>query len=135
MASFILTQSAWMAWFSEAVERHAAPDNDALLATFDAIGEWIASPGYRGCGFINSLAETSEIDQRHREIIAGHKRDLLDFLADLAIRDHPRAPAWLAAAVCVILDGTFVQCAVFGNDEPLDAARSAVRQLLETTDK
>ena len=126
---------SWMAWFNEAVERHAAPDDDALLATFEAIAEWIASPGYRGCGFINSLAETSEIDQRHREIIAGHKRDLLECLAELATHDHPRAPTWLAAAVGVMLDGTFVQCAVFGNDEPLKAARSAVRQLLETTDK
>ena len=35
---------------------------DPVLATFDAIAHWVATPGYRGCAFINSLAETNELD-------------------------------------------------------------------------
>jgi AcrR family transcriptional regulator len=122
---------AWMHWFTTTVDRHVAAGADAVLATFDAIGEWITSPGYRGCAFINSLAETSETDETHRTIISSHKRDLIDHLAALAARDHPAAPDWLPAALGVILDGTIVQCAVFDTTDPLDAARSATRQLLE----
>jgi hypothetical protein len=103
------------------------------MATLDAIGEWVTSPGYRGCAFINSLAETSAIDDRHRTIIAAHKRDLIDHLALLAARDHPDAPSWLPAALGVILDGAIVQCTVFGTADPLDAARYAVHHLLETS--
>jgi len=122
---------SWMNWFTAAVDRHTATGTDALLATFDAIGEWIADPRYRGCGFINSMAETSEIDDGHRSIIAGHKRDLVAHLTTLATRDHPGAPEWLPVAFGVLLDGAIVQCAIFGNAKPLAAARRAARQLLE----
>ena len=123
----------WMAWFTTSVERHVAAGADPVLATFDAIAEWVASPGYRGCAFINSLAETSEMNDTHRTIIAAHKRDLVAHLARLAARDHPNAPSWLPAALAVIVDGAIVQCTIFASTEPLDAARSAVHQLLETT--
>ena len=122
----------WMAWFASSVERHVAGGADAVLATFDSIAEWVSAPGYRGCAFINSLAETSEIDDSHRTIIAAHKRDLIEHLAALATRDHPNAPPWLPAALAVIVDGAIVQCTIFASTDPLDAARSAVHQLLET---
>jgi AcrR family transcriptional regulator len=122
----------WMAWFASSVERHVSGGADPVLATFDAIAEWVATPGYRGCAFINSLAETSEVDDTHRTIIAAHKRDLVEHLARLAKRDHPPAPSWLASALAVIIDGAIVQCTIFANTDPLDAARSAARQLLET---
>ena len=122
----------WMSWFTTTVERHAAAGTDPVLATFDAIAEWVASPGYRGCAFINSLAETSEVDDTHRTIIAAHKRDLVEHLAGLATRDRPNAPAWLPAALAVLIDGAIVQSTVFDSTDPIDAARSAVRQLLES---
>jgi AcrR family transcriptional regulator len=122
----------WMAWFDSSVERHIAGGSDAVLATFDAIDEWTTMPGYRGCAFINSLAESSEIDASHRTIIADHKRDLVEHLGALATRDHPAAPPWLAPALAVVIDGTIVQCTIFSSTEPLDAAREAVRRLLET---
>ncbi len=122
----------WMAWFASNVERHVSGGTDPVLATFDAIAEWVTTPSYRGCAFINSLAETSEIDDSHRKIIAAHKRDLVEHLARLAARDHPNAPSWFPSALAVIVDGVIVQCTIFADTEPLDAARSAVHQLLET---
>jgi AcrR family transcriptional regulator len=122
----------WMAWFATSVGRHTAAGADPVLATFEAIAEWVTTPGYRGCAFINSLAETSEVDDFHRTIIAAHKRDLVEHLARLVSRDHPDAPSWFPSALAVIIDGAIVQCAVFSSTDPLDAARSAVHQLLET---
>ncbi len=122
----------WMAWFTDSVERHIAGGADPVMATFDAIADWVSSPGYRGCAFINSLAETHEIDDTHRTIIAAHKRNLIGHLADLAARGHQRRPAWLPAALGVIVDGAIVQSTIFSSTDPLDAARSAVHQLLET---
>ncbi len=123
----------WMAWFTTSVDRHIASGADPVMATFDALADWVASPDYRGCAFINSLAETHEIDDSHRTIIATHKRDLIDHLANLASRSHPSAPAWLPAALGVIVDGVIVQCTIFASTEPLDAARAAIHQLLETS--
>lgn len=123
---------SWMAWFAAAVQRHVDAGTDPAMAALDAIAEWVATPGYRGCAFINSLAETSEIDDTHRTIIAAHKRDLVEHLARLTAHAHPEAPPWFAAALAVIVDGVIVHCTVFADTEPLDAARSAVHQLLET---
>ena len=122
----------WMAWFASSVERHIADGSDPVMATFDAIADWVTAPGYRGCAFINSLAETSEIDDSHRTIVSAHKRDLIEHLAHLAARGHPSAPPWLPAALGVIVDGAIVQCTIFASTAPLDAARSAVDRLLET---
>ena len=122
----------WMAWFASSVESHVAGGADPVLATFDAIAEWVTTPGYRGCAFINSLAETSEIDDSHRTIIAAHKHDLVEHLAQFAARGRPKAPSWFPAALAVIVDGAIVQCTIFASTDPLDAARSAVHQLLET---
>ena len=122
----------WMAWFTTSVNRHVAAGVDPVLATFDAVADWVTSPGYRGCAFINSLAETSEVNDTHRTIIATHKRDLVEHLAQLSARNHPDAPTWLPAALAVIVDGAIVQSTIFASTDPIDAARSAVRQLLET---
>lgn len=122
----------WMAWFTTSVERHIESGADPIPAVFDAIADWVTSPGYRGCAFINSLAETNEIDDSHRTITAAHKRDVIDHLVDLVSRGYSGAPAWLPAALGVIVDGAIVQCTIFASTEPLGAARSAVHQLLET---
>jgi AcrR family transcriptional regulator len=122
----------WMEWFTTSVDRYVADGADPVLATFDAIADLVTSPGYRGCAFVNSLAETNEIDDSHRTIIAAHKRDLVDHLARLAARRHPSAPAWFPAALAVVVDGAIVQSTIFASTEPLDAARATVQTLLET---
>lgn len=122
----------WMGWFTSTVDRLAADGVDPALATLDAIGEWVRSPGYRGCAFINSLAESSELDDAHRRIIADHKRELLEHLAHLVMGCHADAPAWLPDALAVVIDGAIVQCTVFGSTDPLDAACDAVAALLGT---
>jgi len=121
----------WMLWFTIAIDRHLAAGVHALLAPFDALSEWAVSPGYRGCAFLNSLAETTEIDDTHRAIIADHKRSLIDHLAVLMARDHPESAAWLPAALGVLIDGAIIQSTVFDTDEPIHAARRAASELLE----
>jgi AcrR family transcriptional regulator len=122
----------WMTWFTETVQRHVARGTDPVLAAFDAIREWRRSPGYRGCAFINAIAEPMEIDDQHRAIVADHKRSLVGHLAALATRKRAHTPTWFADALAVLIDGAIVQSAIFGNDKPINAARKAAARLLET---
>lgn len=122
----------WMHWFTNTVDRHVARGTDPVLAAFDALREWTRSPGYRGCAFINAIAEPMEIDDAHRAIVADHKRALVRHLAALATQNRVRRPAWFADALGVLIDGAIVQAAIFGNDKPITAARRAAAQLLET---
>jgi AcrR family transcriptional regulator len=122
----------WMTWFTETVERHIARGTDPVLASFDALREWTRSPGYRGCAFINAIAEPTEIDDAHRAIVAEHKLALVRHLATLSTRTRSRTPAWFADALVVLIDGAIVQSTVFGNNKPITAARKAAAHLLET---
>lgn len=122
----------WMRWFTETVDRHITRGTDPVLAAFDALREWTRSPGYRGCAFINAIAEPMEITEQHRTIVADHKRSLVRHLATLATRRQSRTPSWFADALAVLIDGAIVQAAIFGNDGPITAARKAAARLLET---
>lgn len=130
-AWLIARHSRWMDWFTEAIERHRADGTDPLLAAFDAVAEWSATAGYRGCAFINTAAEASEIGAAHAEIIAGHKRDLIAELTTLAVAGGHRPADRVAEAVAVLLDGCIVQAAVLSSQRPIAAAREAAARLLE----
>lgn len=120
----------WMAWFTAAVKRHSATGTDPLLATFDALIDWRADPGFRGCAFINAIAETAEVTGEHRAIVIEHKRSLIDHLVAMASTSHPGAPQWLPPAMSVLIDGAIVESAIFRSDDPILAARHAAERLL-----
>ena len=120
----------WMTWFTEAVDRHVCQGADPVLATFDALEEWVSSPEYRGCAFINSIAESAEIDDSHRGIISNHKRELIAYIAGLTEAAHPGSPPWLSDVMGVLIDGAIVQSAIFKTTTPVVAARAAATSLI-----
>jgi AcrR family transcriptional regulator len=121
---------AWMEWFESSIDRRRRRGAAPLLAAFDAIAEWASAPGYRGCAFLNTAAETTEIDDVHRAIIAEHKRELIELLAGLAREGgYPRARE-LGETIAVLIDGAIVECAVLSSTRPIVAARRAAVQLL-----
>ena len=122
--------ATWMAWFTGAIERLTAAGADHLLAPFDAIAEWAATPGYRGCAFINTAAEVAEIDDTHRTIIAAHKQAVTDHLSAIATREGVVRPTELGTALAVVLDGAIVQSAVFGSVAPVASARAVAATLI-----
>ncbi len=125
--------TTWMEWFTSLVDRRAAAGEEPLLAAFDAIAEWAASPGYRGCAFVNSAAETAEIDDTHRRIIAAHKVALLTYLTSLAADGGYAHPERLGRMIGVLLDGAMVEAAVLSSCEPIVAAREAAALLIEAS--
>jgi AcrR family transcriptional regulator len=125
--------TSWMAWFKAAIERLSATGEQPLLAAFDAIAEWATSPGYRGCAFINSAAETTEIDETHRRIVAGHKEGMLLYLGALGAEGEYAEPDRLGRMIGVLLDGAMAEAAVLSSAEPIAAARDAAALLLEAS--
>jgi AcrR family transcriptional regulator len=121
----------WMAWFTGAIERSRAEGVEPLLAAFDAIDAWAATPGYRGCAFLNTAAEATEIDDTHRAIIAEHKRELIAYLAGLARAGAHEPANDLAESIAVLLDGAIVQSAVLRSSRPIAAARAAAARILQ----
>jgi AcrR family transcriptional regulator len=119
----------WMAWFTGGVESRVEDGAGVVDAIFDTLAAWASTPGYRGCAFLNTAAEASEIDETHRQIIADHKCDLIvtieRMLADGGVADPPTT----AREVGVLVDGAIVQSAVLGSLDPIEAARAVAHRL------
>ena len=125
--------TSWLSWFRAGIDVRVDAGAWPIDAIFDTLAEWAATPGYRGCAFLNTAAETAEIDDRHLEIIAAHKRAVVAYLANLMRGVGARDPDSLAAALAVLVDGAMVQAAVFASLEPIHAAQTAAAQLLESS--
>ena len=94
---------AWMGWFAEAVEKRLESQGFAALA--GALGEWFAQPDFRGCAFINTVAETG----RDFPLAIEHKRELAAFVEALAQRLHLPSPIPTAAKAMIVIEGMIVR--------------------------
>ena len=121
----------WMAWFVDALGRHGAVSGGGLAPLGDAMAEWFNDPAFRGCAFINAVAEVGGSLAGVVQIAQGHKQDMRQVIADL-LPDSP-GRATTAAAAALAVDGAIVRAqmdgsapAIAGLRQLLDALESAV---------
>jgi AcrR family transcriptional regulator len=108
----------WMAWFSHAMERHGVAQDLGAIA--DALQEWFQDPGFRGCAFINVLAEFPEAEAReHREAVA-HKVALQHEI------ERYCSPA-TAAKVMILIEGSIVRAQMGFGAEAVAALRDMLK--------
>ncbi|OAI10846.1 TetR family transcriptional regulator [Methylomonas koyamae] len=97
----------WMDWFGDAIRRHGGVPGGGLLPLVAVMEEWFRKPIYRGCAFINSVAELGGTLPDVLAICHSHKQDMVmavrELLADLPGRDG------LAQAAAVAIDGAIVR--------------------------
>ncbi|WNB76664.1 TetR/AcrR family transcriptional regulator [Methylomonas koyamae] len=97
----------WMDWFVDAIRRHGGVPGGGLLPLVAVMEEWFRKPIYRGCAFINSVAELGGTLPDVLAICHSHKQDMVmavrELLADLPGRDG------LAQAAAVAIDGAIVR--------------------------
>lgn len=108
----------------------AETPQDRLLAIFDLLGEEFAEPSYRGSDLTNVAAEYPDADHPVRLAIRDHKREILRYLAELAVAAGETAPDAVAATVLTLADGA--ACVRVGLGDPTAAglAREAASRLL-----
>jgi AcrR family transcriptional regulator len=117
---------SWTDGFFDRISRRQEKGEALIDATFHALSDWMEETNYRGCGFINTHAESNELADEHRDTIRMHKQTLADHLSEL----HPHG-----AAIAVLIDGAIVQASMFANAEPIDIARSAANALSQKDTK
>ena len=123
----------WMAWFVDALGRRGAHERaggaEALLLQPEVMAEWFSDPVFRGCAFINSVAEVGGSVQGAAERAREHKREMVEVIAGLLPAGAASRMA-LAQAAALGVDGAIVKAQM---DGPA-LAREAVddlRRLLE----
>jgi AcrR family transcriptional regulator len=115
-----------------AVERRSSnrPPLDQILGTFDWLERWFASENFRGCPFVNAVAELSEPDHPAMKIAADYKRQRIDLFRDLLACLGVTEPAALATQLTILVEGAIAAMLVHGDPALARAAKAAAHVLL-----
>lgn len=130
LAALRLRDTRWRHWFVEFVETHAEEPKDRLLATFDALHDWVNSRDFHGCMFINASAEFLRPKDPVRTAAAEHKRLVLQYITDLADAAGFKDSRHLARQIFLLNEGVIVDAHVSRNRDAATAAKSAALTLL-----
>jgi AcrR family transcriptional regulator len=112
------------------VAARAAGPRDALLKVFEVLEEWLATPGFRGCLFINASAEFGDpVDPLHKAA-AEHKARVMDWLHRLCAKAGAPDAFGLARQLCLLKEGAIVTAQVSTSPRAASTARAIAEQLI-----
>jgi len=108
-----------------------------LGACFEFLREWMQDCGYRGCAFINTMAETPQADSPMRAEVSAHKLGLRRKFEGLAIEHFTELSEEAARSkgrfLLVLFEGALVEAQLTRELWPIDAAIQEVRSQLGST--
>jgi AcrR family transcriptional regulator len=114
----------WMAWFVGALARHGGHPS-ALVA---ALQEWLKKPDFRGCAFINLVAEMPNADPQIADIARRHKQDVRSAIARMLPASSRRAQ--IASSLALAFDGAIVRAQMDGDDQQAIAGLRRIERAL-----
>lgn len=119
----------WMTWFVDAVESRWARQ-PGLNVLAEALGEWFAQADFRGCAFINSVAETGVSEEpRHLELAVSHKGGLEQYMVTLAERLGLSAPEQVAQEAMLCVEGMIVRAQMRRDANIIEAGRRLLARI------
>lgn len=119
----------WTGQLRAAAEAAGPAPAAQLVGLFDALGSACRRDGYRGCAFINAAAEAAPGTAVHERTVA-HKRDVLAWVSDLAVRAGADDATVLARSLTLLLDGGLADGALAGDPDVPRAAKAAASTLV-----
>jgi AcrR family transcriptional regulator len=106
------------------------PPVEQILGTFDRLERGFASKGFRGCPFVNAVAELGPEDQSVRKIAVAFKESRRVWFRDLLRQLGVADPEGLATQLTLLVDGSIAQDLVRNDPSMARAAKDAARVLL-----
>ena len=127
--------TVWNTWLSARLEEVRSP-RGKILALFDFLEEWMVESKFRGCAFLNTLAEVPDPENPMRREIASHKKGLQETVQSLAAEhfaDNTSAFAKHKGSIIFLLfEGALVEAQNFRDTWPIVAARKEIKTILAT---
>lgn len=124
VAYLMARHDGWMARFTRSVEQGLAQDGAGLEVIADALEQWFRQSDFRGCAFINMVAESGVTDGEEVRIARRHKADLKDYLGAVAERLGLSDPDAAAEAALIVIEGAIVRRQMQGGDGVVAASRT-----------
>jgi AcrR family transcriptional regulator len=120
-------------WFGQlrAAARAAGDDpRDKMVGMFDALSSACRRPGYHGCAFINTAAESEPDSDVHARTVE-HKNVVRAWVTDLARRAGAADPDLLARQLTLLIDGGLSAGVLDADPASPVAAKAAARTLVD----
>lgn len=106
------------------------PPAEQILAEFDRLERSFASYGFRGCPFVNAVAELGEPTHAANKIAVSFKEQRRTWFRDLLSQLDVADPDGLATQLMLLVDGAVAAALVRGEPKMARAAKDAARVLL-----
>jgi AcrR family transcriptional regulator len=106
------------------------PPAEQILGTFDRLERGFASKGFRGCPFVNAVAELGTEDKSVRKIAVAFKESRRLWFRDLLLQLGVSDAEGLATQLTLLVDGSIAQDLVRNDPSMARAAKEAARVLL-----
>ncbi len=107
------------------------PPAVAILDAFDRLEQSIGRPGYRGCPFVNAVAEIGEPGHPANRIAIAFKDARRDWFREQLVRLGVADPDGLATQLALLVDGAIAAALVRGDPAMARAAKAAARVLIQ----
>ena len=107
------------------------PPAEQILATFDSLERRFAAKDFRGCPFVNAVAELGAEDKSVRKIAIAFKESRRLWFRDLLLRLDVTDAEGLATQLALLVDGSIAQDLVRDDPAMARAAKEAARVLLK----
>ncbi|WP_328665870.1 TetR/AcrR family transcriptional regulator [Streptomyces sp. NBC_00322] len=121
---------AWRTWLADRV----AALGGEPLDVFHALAERFARADFRGCAFINTMAETADTQSCAYRVAAEHKERVTTYVAGLLTETGHAATDELARRFVLLMDGAIVTALRERTPAAANEARTVAAALL-TSDK
>src|SRR5436309_3478449 len=106
------------------------PPAEQILGTFDRLERGFASKGFRGCPFVNAVAELGSQDRSVKKIAVAFKESRRLWFRDLLKQIGVADPEGLATQLTLLVDGSIAQDLVRDDPSMARAAKEAAKVLL-----
>ena len=103
---------------------------EQILSTFDSLERRFSARDFRGCPFVNAVAELGAQDRAVREIAVAFKESRRLWFRDLLLQLGVADAEGLATQLTLLVDGSIAQDLVRNDPSMARAAKQAARVLL-----
>ena len=107
-----------------------APAKEQILGVFDRLERIFASTGFRGCPFVNAVAELGDPKHAASRIAIEFKEQRRQWFRALLVRLGVKDPDALATQLQILAEGALATALVRGDPSVARSARAAAETLL-----
>ena len=115
--------------------RHIAPSDaparEQILGTFDRLERMFQTAGFRGCPFVNAVAEIGDPKHAASRIAIEFKEQRRQWFRALLVRVGVKDPDALAIQLQILVDGAIATALVRNDPAVARSARAAAEVLLD----